>query len=291
MAPETPKGVSSRLLTMKFMQRAAASASSTGSPESDVPSSKKRKLDHSPAQGRINPNIDQALIQAALDDQESTRLAALEKHSAADTHWVLKTNLDKQQSMNQAKPSLNIMYVGYGDIDSSNESGDNEDIAANGRMSTKRHKKKDEVSLYKSVCGEMRVADVEHPGQDKPNASKADDEDEDSSNDESNEGSQKRTTRPSDANSNSSARDGRSRSQSRSRYSKEDGKLREFREKRRKKEVRLNNLTSISSAGDSQFGSQGSPGSKGIKCYNCQQVGHKATDCPRGGSRNSRNKS
>ncbi|KAG5930402.1 hypothetical protein E4U42_001648, partial [Claviceps africana] len=133
MAPETPKGVSSRLLTMKFMQRAVASASSAGSPDSDGPSMKKRKVDRSPAPGRIDPNIDQALIQAALDDQEATRQAALEKHSAADTHWVLKTKIDEAQRQKQSRP-LNVVYVGYGDIDSDDN---NEDNPAEGRTSTK----------------------------------------------------------------------------------------------------------------------------------------------------------
>ncbi|KAG5935394.1 hypothetical protein E4U53_000441 [Claviceps sorghi] len=132
MAPETPKGVSSRLLTMKFMQRAVASASSAGSPDSDGPSLKKRKVDRSPGPGRIDPNIDQALIQAALDDQEATRQAALEKHSAADTHWVLKMKIDEAQTQKQSRP-LNIVYVGYGEIDSDDN---NEDNPAKGRTST-----------------------------------------------------------------------------------------------------------------------------------------------------------
>ncbi|KAG5992589.1 hypothetical protein E4U43_003724, partial [Claviceps pusilla] len=134
MAPETPKGVSSRLLTMKFMQRAMASASSAGSPDPDVPSSKKRKLDQSPAPGRIDPNINQALIQAALHDQEAARQAALAKHSAADTHWVLKMKVDEAQSQKESRP-LNVVYVGYGEIDSDDDN--NEDSPATGRTSTK----------------------------------------------------------------------------------------------------------------------------------------------------------
>ena len=130
---------------MKFMQRAAASASSNASADSEVPSSKKRKMDHSPAQGRINPNIDQALIKAALDDQEATRLAALQKHSTADTHWILNTTLDGSQNKKRAKAPMNVVYVGYGDIDSSNESGDNEEDPATGRTSTRKPSKKEEV--------------------------------------------------------------------------------------------------------------------------------------------------
>ena len=137
MAPETPKGVSSRLLTMKFMQRAAASASSTASADSDVSSSKKRKLEHSPAPGRVNPNIDQAIIQAALDEEEATRQAAMEKHSLADTHWVLNSNLDGAKSGKTAQRSLNVVYVGYGGFDPDGGSSDDQDAADKGRTSTK----------------------------------------------------------------------------------------------------------------------------------------------------------
>jgi hypothetical protein len=122
---------------MKFMQRAAASASSAGSPDSDAPSSKKRKLKGSFAESRINADIDQALIQAALDGEEATRQAALAKHSSADTHWVLSNTLDKAKAGKTTTKPLNIVYVGYGDMDSSDDSGDNEDAPAKGRTSTK----------------------------------------------------------------------------------------------------------------------------------------------------------
>jgi hypothetical protein len=111
-----------------------------------VSSSKKRKFDHSPAPGRINPNIDQALIKAALDDQEATRQAALAKHSATDTHWVLKTNFGQPQSKKQSHP-LNIVYVGYGDIDTSNDATENEDDAAQGRTYNKRPQTTEKVCL------------------------------------------------------------------------------------------------------------------------------------------------
>ncbi|KAG5980397.1 hypothetical protein E4U55_004083 [Claviceps digitariae] len=255
MAPETPKGVSARLLTMKFMQRAVASASSAGSPDSDAPSTKKRKLNKSPAPGRIDPNIDQALIQAALDDQEATRQAALEKHSSADTHWVLKMKVGEAQSQKQSRP-LNVVYVGYGDIDSDDN---DEDSPAKGRTSTKPLKQAGANAKGKEASG----------SNDESSSSSKDDGD----------SSRKRKNRPSDANSHASDRLIRSRSQSRSRNDSESIRAKEFREKRKKKDIRLNNLTSISSTGDGQFGAQSSPNAKDMKCYNCQQMGHKASDC------------
>ncbi|KAG6024739.1 hypothetical protein E4U41_001693 [Claviceps citrina] len=255
MAPETPKGVSSRLLTMKFMQRAVASASSAGSPGSDAPSTKKRRLDQSPAPGRIDPNIDQALIQAALDDQEATRQAALEKHSAADTHWVLRMKSDEVQNQKQSRP-LNVVYVGYGDIDSDD---DHEDGAAAGRTTTKPSKQDGAKAKGREAAG----------SNDESSSSSRDDVD----------SKRKRKNRPSDSDSNAPGSLARARSKSQSRNDKESIMAKEFREKRKKKDIRLNNLTSISSAGDSHFGAQDSPNTKATKCYTCQQMGHKASDC------------
>ena len=124
---------------MKFMQRAVASE--TSSPDSETHSSKKRKAGHSPAAGRLDLNIDQAAIKAAIDDQETKRQAALEKHVGADTRWVLDDTFAGTKTTSRTKPPLNIVYVGYGDIDSSNDSGDNEEAPTKGRTSTNSFKK------------------------------------------------------------------------------------------------------------------------------------------------------
>lgn len=142
MAPETPRGPSSRLLTMKFMQRAVASAASSPQPDENSQTSKKRKLKHSAtaaAEERISAMIDQASIKAAIEEQEAKRQAALALHSATGAHWVLNTKLDKLNASKPSEPSLNVVYVGYGDIDSSNESG-GEDAPQSGRTSTRKPK-------------------------------------------------------------------------------------------------------------------------------------------------------
>lgn len=125
---------------MKFMQRAIASASSSGSPESETHSSKKRKLDHSSPSGRLSGAFDQASVDAALQSQEAKRRAAFEQHSSGDTHWVLDTKIENTKASKPAKAPLNIVYVGYGDIDSSNEDGDGEDVPRKGRTSTRKEK-------------------------------------------------------------------------------------------------------------------------------------------------------
>lgn len=125
---------------MKFMQRAAASETPQASPESTTSSSKKRKLEHSPAQGRLSVNFDQASVEAALAEQEAQRQAALTRHTTGDTHWVLNSSLDKKKPEAKSRGSNKIVYVGYGEIDSGNESAE-EDAPQQGRTSTSGYKK------------------------------------------------------------------------------------------------------------------------------------------------------
>lgn len=134
---------------MKFMQRAIASSSAAASPESDSHSAKKRKLDHGSPAGRLSMDFDQASVDAAMQAQEAKRKTALDQHTASDTHWVLNLKLEKSTVPRPTKAARQIVYVGYGDIDSENDSG--EDVAANGRTSTHKPKPKSEVCLYLGV--------------------------------------------------------------------------------------------------------------------------------------------
>ncbi|KAM5458556.1 hypothetical protein MaudCBS49596_000471 [Microsporum audouinii] len=106
-----PKGMSSRLLTMKFMQRAAASGvSSSSSPvqtppdspssrkrvdDTSSPSSKRRKISgDSPSQKAVAPanNSDMKAISAAIQAEDNKRSAAIARQAAdaGETQWVLE---------------------------------------------------------------------------------------------------------------------------------------------------------------------------------------------------------
>lgn len=134
-AQTTPKGMSSRLLTMKFMQRAAAStpsspASNAGTPKSEESSSKRRKISHGPsATEDVDSLVDRQAIQAALDEGERKREEALIKHAAelGDARWVLDVHADKASSGAQAQRPLQVVQVGFAQIDSPNVSGDYSD--------------------------------------------------------------------------------------------------------------------------------------------------------------------
>ncbi|OTA01801.1 hypothetical protein A9Z42_0021270 [Trichoderma parareesei] len=279
MAPDTPKGPSSRLLTMKFMQRAVASAASSPQPDENSQTSKKRKLKHSAtaaAEERISALIDQASIKAAIEEQEAKRQAALALHSATGAHWVLNTKLDKLNASKPSEPSLNVVYVGYGDIDSDNESG-GEDAPLIGRTSTRKPKVVEDQACLHLPAASPNVPYCLADLSQKPSPSKDDQSGEESSSDDDDDEEPKRKSRRLDSG------DSSSRSQSRSipRLSEEAKKAKDFREKRKKKEVRLNTISSISSAG---AGAAGNPASN-MTCYICKQPGHKAASCPRNSSR------
>ena len=116
-----PKSMSSRLLTMKFMQRAAASTPISSSPTPDEPSPKRQKKNSdAPIKPRMNvdPLADQRAVQAALDAEEAKRQVALDKQAAdaGDTRWVLSYE-DQEKSALVANGGLRIIQAGYANLD------------------------------------------------------------------------------------------------------------------------------------------------------------------------------
>lgn len=127
---------------MKFMQRAAATAAtasptekpSTPKTEDEGPS-KRRKHSHTSKTSTPNPEADQALfdqkaIQAALEEEEKKRQAAIEKRAAelGDSHWVLPgASLAPKAG---ARPVLNVVQVGFAQIDYSGNTSGGDDAPA-----------------------------------------------------------------------------------------------------------------------------------------------------------------
>ncbi|CCF35572.1 hypothetical protein CH063_07324 [Colletotrichum higginsianum] len=284
MAPETPpgRGISSRLLTMKFMQRAATSGSA---PESspDEPSSKRRKFQNSPLTGDFH-SFDQAAVQAALKQQEAKRLAALEASRAelADTHWVLDGSWGSTTATEDAPP--NIVYVGYADIDDANHEKESKGATHHGRKKVGGSKKK----TAKDTVTKSTTKDESDSGDSSVPSDSDDSDDSDTSDDSSDEhdeldadpssGDEASTPKPvKPVKGLSSGGQGRTRVNLQPKKSTESMKAREFREKRKKKEVKLNQLASIS-GGASSISGAGKPNAP-FNCHNCGKPGHKAADC------------
>ncbi|KAM0284833.1 hypothetical protein ACHAQH_001754 [Verticillium albo-atrum] len=270
MAPETPpsRGISSRLLTMKFMQRAAATSETPTTPDEPsaksgtTSSSKRRRFENSPLTGDFH-SFDEAAIQAALKEQEATRQAALKLHKTelADTNWVI----DGFASTTAAAPQV-VEYVGYSQIDAGGEE-DTTDRVQTGRKRIGNYKTREEKRAKEEPSSE---------------------ESSDSSDSSSDDGRDRRASKTSTPH-----RDGpRRQSSVHRRESAGAAKAKEFRDKRKSQKVNLNSVSSISGSArpgpiTSISGGGGGTGSRPgqFSCHACGKTGHKAVDCPnkRGG--------
>lgn len=125
-----PKVMSSRLLTMKFMQRAAAASTpSHSSPaKPDQPSPKRRKIAkedaNTPPKFNVNALADQKAIQGAIANEDAKKLAALERQAdeSGDTRWVLSFE-EQERVANGARGerNLRVAEMGWGGVDANRE--------------------------------------------------------------------------------------------------------------------------------------------------------------------------
>ncbi|KAK7923082.1 hypothetical protein PG985_007153 [Apiospora marii] len=284
-APTPPKAMSSRLLTMKFMQRAAASTPTTptASPKNEEQSAKRRKVSHeSTADAPVDLMVNQQAVQAAIDEGERKREEAIVKHAAelGDARWVLDVPDSSFNSLYRVKKPLNVVQVGYAHIDSPDVTENDEDSL--GDSLEKGHLfRRYNMEDKKKVSAKSTKSDA---------SSDDDDEDEDSA---------------SDSDSSEDGGPGRKsyggkqspstpRPEIHRKRSAERERARELAEKRRKKEIKLNSpkprpggggLSSISSGGGISSGSrQGQPGpgaaSPSFKCHGCGKPGHALKSCP-----------
>lgn len=113
-----PKAMSSRLLTMKFMQRAAASSPTNTSPSIDEPSPKRQKTaQNTPTKFNVDTLADNRAIQAAIVEEEAKKQAALDRAAveAGDTRWVL--SFEGRKHLNTPTNTLRVVQTGFANLD------------------------------------------------------------------------------------------------------------------------------------------------------------------------------
>ncbi|KAJ4421268.1 hypothetical protein N0V85_000253 [Neurospora sp. IMI 360204] len=290
-APQAQKTMSSRLMTMKFMQRAAATAA-TASP-TDKPStpktedegpSKRRKHSHASKTSTPNPEADQALfdqkaIQAALEEEEKKRQAAIEKRAAelGDSHWVLPGASVAPKA--GARPVLNVVQVGFAQIDYSGNASDDDDAPAavptTARFRQFNMKKKKEEK--KKEDGDDDDDDESDSDSDSSGSDSDDDRSEgEASSDDSNKQADRGQQKGANPRGQKRVRPGSSFSDKRS---EERKKAAQFAQGRRKREVNPNRPATISGSGGQPQGFQRQAFTGA--CHTCGQNGHRAADCPR----------
>ncbi|KAI1661553.1 hypothetical protein F4813DRAFT_344866 [Daldinia decipiens] len=274
--PTPPKSMSSRLLTMKFMQRAVASPSSPSSATStpDEQASKRRKVSHNPAK-RDNTNslahIDQSAVQAAIADQERKRQEAVVQNAAklGDAYWVLDMPEETTNSNRGIQTPLHVVQVGFAQIDSH--------IDASDAAGFDDFESTDASHVRTPI---VRRYNMDNKKVSKDSESESDDSSSESDSDDSsgdNERGRHSYGQKSEGRSESS------RPALKSQRSAEQVKAKQFAEKRRKKEVKLNGVKSSPASGGPLSISSGGGTSQrqpmDFTCHRCGRPGHKISQC------------
>ncbi|KAL8922428.1 MAG: hypothetical protein Q9208_005150 [Pyrenodesmia sp. 3 TL-2023] len=263
--------MSSRLLTMKFMQRAAASSPPSTPQELDGPRSAKRRktsADQSSVTTPITiPVNDAHAFQVAADAEDAKRAAAIEKVAAdaGETKWVLSTaDTDGSQANGIGQRKLRFLATGYSDIDA-DPAQTTERRAEMGRRSFGRFSENIKEQQYSDTTSDTSSSfssDFEREHGDTYS------EDEDTDGDG--------TGHPEILLKQPGREEALQRKVDRKAKKKaaEKAEAACLVEHRRSKEVKLNRLSSISGGG-------GIGGVAGIECHFCGQKGHRKADCPR----------
>ncbi|KAL8829550.1 MAG: hypothetical protein Q9191_001954 [Dirinaria sp. TL-2023a] len=272
------KTMSSRLLTMKFMQRAAASSpaqpTTPASQTSQIPSqppSKRQKVSPFPSTP-ATPLSDQQAIQAALNAEEAKHSEALERIAAerGETKWILSC---VDEGKGDRRPGFRVTKAGYGDIDADENAGPERrgKWGVNGRRSFGKFNKELErqqnnATSDTSSSSSDEVSEVEA----------AEEEDGQGSNDASGTGRLIRQFKEK-AVSNAKAEYKASKRAAKA-------QIVQLAARPLNTEINLNKLSSISGAGGlggNCLADKDRGGKANFQCYNCGEKGHVRSNCPR----------
>ncbi|GIZ47845.1 hypothetical protein CKM354_001092500 [Cercospora kikuchii] len=246
------KTMSSRLASMKFMQRSGPPSPATPS----EPPSKKQRL----SSGRAAPS--------PTSSNPATPTEGSSGASHDDSKWYLSF---RAPQIPAAESPLRIVQAGYATLDSTsrgNDGSDSEDDAP--RRPTMPGRKS--FGKFNKVIEKQNNPDL---------SSDSDSESDEDEDDEKEEGEAGDDTGVDAliAQGRKEATE-RAKAERKAKRKAEKEASQKLAEQRRKKELNLNRTpTSISNGG-------GSPSMANLSCHGCGEKGHKAADCPR--KRNSR---
>ncbi|KAA6409027.1 MAG: hypothetical protein FRX48_07371 [Lasallia pustulata] len=252
------KTMSSRLMTMKFMQRAAASSAIPSPQTPDHPSAKRRKLSN--ASSPATSSADLQAIQAALAADEAKRSEAIDRQAAeaGETKWVLSVRDEGRAINSHAAGNLRVVTNGYVDIDCVRGMEMHGEEPWRPLMVGRRSFGKFNRALEKRQGGNE---DTSSSSDDEPPEANNEEEDEDDSDDP--------------AGMRALIKASKEEALQRAKAELKARKKAKLAERRKSKEVKLNKLSSISGGGN-----LGGGGNSNMECFSCGQKGHGKKDCP-----------
>ncbi|KAK5119843.1 hypothetical protein LTR85_007169 [Meristemomyces frigidus] len=262
-----PKAMSSRLATMKFMQRASASPSSSPNTPAEPPSKKQRLSNGSHnSTPSSTPRSDARAVAEALAAEEQKRTEAIERQAAerGESKWYLSF---KEPQASAADSPLRVVSAGYSLLDAastSNARSDEEETRPKpiaGRRSFGKFNKVVEKQQNPDLSSDSTSDDSESD----PEAENGGDDDVE---DDLTGANALITASRKEAGE-------AARRERRTKRKAEKAEALRLADERRKKHVKLNQLTSISG------NTGGSPSTKEITCHSCGKKGHIQRDCPR----------
>ncbi|KAK3075289.1 hypothetical protein LTS18_014067 [Coniosporium uncinatum] len=247
--------MSSRLLTMKFMQRGSPSSTPNSTPSrsapatpADGPPAKRQRLSNGTASSA-------SVVQKALEEEERKRQEALDRlaNEAGETKWVLSFAEPARRTNGAVNDAgLRVVQAGFGDID-----------AAPNYESDEEEEKSKQVSGRWRFGGFGEKKDEKRQGED----DSEDDSEDDDERDEDRQGH----GRDSDQYGNA----GRTLRMGPKKASAKKQALDQAAYSRRQKEINLNSPKSISAGGASRTPAKGP-----ITCHACGGEGHIKAKCP-----------
>ncbi|KAF9691464.1 hypothetical protein EKO04_010896 [Ascochyta lentis] len=123
MSGNTPKSMSNRLMTMKFMQRSAAKNVASSPTTPNGPASKKVRLSHGGSAA-----ADQQILQSALAEEAKKQQEAMDKAAqhTGETKWVLSY---KDPLEGKRGDSLHVRQAGFAELDAEDSGEEDEEPA------------------------------------------------------------------------------------------------------------------------------------------------------------------
>ncbi|KAJ4344218.1 hypothetical protein N0V95_006258 [Ascochyta clinopodiicola] len=123
MSGNTPKSMSNRLMTMKFMQRSAAKNVASSPTTPNGPASKKVRLSNGGSAA-----ADQQILQSALAEEAKKQQEAMDKAAqyTGETKWVLSY---KDPLEGKRGDSLNIRQAGFAELDAEDSEDEDDEPA------------------------------------------------------------------------------------------------------------------------------------------------------------------